>query len=124
MQGGVTMTLTSAPKVGSVTLSGSEDTNAHTEVDYPQSFPPTGTPPVLLSQVITYNDDAFVKSRQRRQSDANQGGLGGRAQDLLTKFQMKLESARGGPVHGEEEVGWLAIQESRESHIGTNSHGL
>lgn len=104
--------------VGAVDVVGSADTNDYTDVTYPQSFPPTGSMPVIFSQVMTQNDENFVKSRQRRGSDVNQGGAS-RAADAYTDFSVKLESARAGPVHGSETVGWLAIQESRESHIGT-----
>lgn len=109
-------------QIGTIDHDGTGGTTAnqhYTDVTYPQTFPPTGTMPVLFSQVMTNNDENFVKSRQRRATDVNQGGNANRIAEAYEKFQVKLESSRGGSVHGTETVGWLAIQESRESHMGT-----
>ena len=103
---------------GAVSVTGSAQTEEYQDVMYPQSFPPTGSVPVIFSQVMTNNDEKFVKSRQRRGSDVNQGGAT-RVTGMYSEFSIKLESARDGGVHGTETVAWLAIQESRESHIGT-----
>ena len=57
--------------------------------------------PVVTSQVQTFHDAEFVKTRQR-DAVGYTGGV----------FEIKLEQAEGGTVHGLEEIGWLAADAS------------
>jgi hypothetical protein len=62
---------------------------------------PDGVQPVVLTQVQTNRDPAFVKTRQK-QSIGYSGGV----------FEVKLEQAYGDNVHGLEEIGWFAMEPS------------
>eukprot|EP01043_Picozoa_sp_COSAG02_P028551 COSAG02_NODE_1734_length_11163_cov_43.814262_10_plen_1591_part_01 len=57
--------------------------------------------PVILTQVQTFKDPAFVKTRQRWATGYSAGA-----------FEVKLEQALGDSSHGQEEIGWFAVEVS------------
>lgn len=89
-------------QVGTINANG----GAFHDVVYHSRFPGDGV--ATISQVQSFNDEAFVKTRQQP------GDSGG--------FRVALEQIGtvASHVHGEEVIGWLSIQ-SGTGHIGTSA---
>jgi hypothetical protein len=90
-------------KVGTVDTNANASSGTWNTVNFDSPF---GETPVVLTQVQTDNDEAFVRTRQR--SSSSNG------------FQLALEEeeALSKSNHGKETVGWLAIEEGMGSSDG------